>query len=156
MLGYITHIPLRGVIGYNIQSQTNPNCYWELTHDKFNPFHFLTHYGKGLHKNYFYSEEEVLQEEFKRRDKAKLLQNELNLNQWWSVAQIISMSLSDWKRLTSLEQYSIFLLAEETIQEKNKQYNEQKRQQELALAESAKDLKFPNQVQSSISRFLQS
>jgi hypothetical protein len=64
------------------------------------------------------------------------------------------MSFKEWGDLTASMQLSIFLLAEETIQEKNKQYNEQKRQQELALAESARELKFPNQPQSTISRLL--
>jgi hypothetical protein len=64
------------------------------------------------------------------------------------------MSLNDWGDLTNSMQLAVFLLAEETIQEKNKQYNEQKRQQELALAESARDLKFPNQPQSNINRLL--
>jgi hypothetical protein len=107
-----------------------------------------------LHKIYFYSEEEVLNADFKRRDNAKLLQSKFNLNQWWSVAQIVPISLKDWGDLTPSIQLAIFLLAEETIQEKNKQYNEQKRQQELALSESARELKFPNQPQSTISRLL--
>lgn len=66
------------------------------------------------------------------------------------------MGLTEWNNLTSSIQLAIFLLAEETLQEKNKQYNEQKRQQELALAESARELRFPNQPQSTINRLLSS
>lgn len=66
------------------------------------------------------------------------------------------MTLIEWNDLTPSIQLAVFLLAEETIQEKNKQYNEQKRQHELALAESSRELKFPNQPQSTISRLLSS
>ena len=65
------------------------------------------------------------------------------------------MSLTEWFKLDNLTQTAIYLLAEETVSQKNKEYNEQKKQQELALMESSRELKFPNQISSNTSRFFQ-
>lgn len=131
------------------------NAYWELTHDKFNCYHYLTSYGTYSFYKVFYSEQEVLDDYQIKRDKAKILQTERNLTKWWSIAQIVPMSLAEWFKLDDLTQEAIYLLAEETISQKNKEYNEQKKQQELALMESSRELKFPNQVGSNTSRYFQ-
>jgi hypothetical protein len=148
------NIPCKGYVTHNIQSRLGFNYYWYLTNNKFSPFHHLTEYGTYKFYRVFYSEEEVEIDYQKRQSRAEAYVNKYNLNSWWSVAQIINMSFSEWNQLTPNQQMAIHSLAEETQRAKDRMYNEQKKQHELALMEKATELKFPSPISNNISRYL--
>jgi hypothetical protein len=104
--------------------------------------------------NEFESEKQFANFIYARDDAAKTLAKKYEIGAWVSINQFVSISWDTWLELTDLTRRAIALEVEEIARQRNNSHKQQEEKLERLMAEESSKLKFPNQVGSTINRFL--
>jgi len=91
---------------------------------------------------------------WQRDDAAKKLSQKLGIDVWVSVNQYVTISWETWHDLDDLTKRAIGLEIEALAQDKQKAVREQESKLENLITKDSLALKFPNQTNSSIGRFM--